>query len=243
MIKKVEGIVIREQDYSESSKIINILTKEYGIIGVIAKGAKRMKSSLRGVSGKLTYGYFHIYYKKDKLSDLISVDLINSFKNIKKDIIKISYTSYLIELVQQIVKEEPHEEVYKLLIDTITKIDEGYSPLVITNILELKLLSYLGVNPILDACAICGNKTDIITLSADKGGYVCINCYDNDRKVSQKAIKLIRMFYYVDIAKISKLEISDEVKREIDTFINDYYDKYTGLYLKSKKLLDNLIKL
>ena len=51
------------------------------------------------------------------------------------------------------------------------------------------------------------------------------------------------MFYYVDIAKITKLEISNEVKKEIDTFIDDYYDRYTGLYLKSKQLLTNLAKL
>ena len=37
-IEKVEGIVIGETNYSESSKILNILTKEYGIIGVMSKG-------------------------------------------------------------------------------------------------------------------------------------------------------------------------------------------------------------
>jgi DNA repair protein RecO (recombination protein O) len=45
------------------------------------------------------------------------------------------------------------------------------------------------------------------------------------------------MFYYVDISKIDKLEISEEIKKEIDTFLNEYYDKYTGMYLKSKDFL------
>jgi len=243
VIQKVEGIIIHEQDYSETSKIIKVLTKEYGIIGVIAKGAKRIKSNLRSTSGKLTYGYFHIYYKKNKLSDLITVDVINPFKNIKKDITKISYTSFIIELVEQIIKEEYHEKVYTLLINCIVKIDDGYDPLVITNILELKLLEYLGVKPMIDSCAICGNKDSIITISVDKGGYICSNCYRSEIKISDKSIQLIRMFYYVDVAKITKLDISDSSKKEIDKFLNDYYDKYTGLYLKSKKFLDNLLKL
>jgi DNA repair protein RecO (recombination protein O) len=243
MIKKVQGIVISEQDYSESSKIINIITKEYGLIGVIAKGAKRMKSSLRSVSGKLTYGYFHIYYKEDKLSDLISVDVINPFRNIKSDIMKISYTVFIIDLVKQLIREEYSEEIYDLLINAILKIEEGYDPLVITNILELKLLDYLGVRPMVDGCTICGSKTNIITLSGDRGGYICKECYQGEKMVSDKTIKLVRMFYYVDIAKITKLEISDEIKKEINTFIDDYYDRYTGLYLKSKKFLDNLAKL
>ena len=44
MIKKIEGIVVSEIDYKESSKIINVLTKEYGIIGFIARGTKQVKS-------------------------------------------------------------------------------------------------------------------------------------------------------------------------------------------------------
>ena len=46
------------------------------------------------------------------------------------------------------------------------------------------------------------------------------------------------MLYYVDISKITKLEISDEIAKEIDKFTNDYYDRYSGIYLKSKILLE-----
>ena len=65
-MKDVLGIILKERDYGESSKILDVLTKEYGIIGVISKGSKKLKSTLGGVSTKLTYGTFHIYYKEDK---------------------------------------------------------------------------------------------------------------------------------------------------------------------------------
>ena len=71
MIEKVEGIVLNERDYSETSKIIYVLTKEYGYISILAKGAKQMKSPLRSVTRKLTYGTFHIYYKPEKLVMLL----------------------------------------------------------------------------------------------------------------------------------------------------------------------------
>ncbi|MDD3821430.1 MAG: DNA repair protein RecO [Bacilli bacterium] len=240
MIKKVEGVIVGEYNYSESSKILKVITKEYGLISMIAKGARRLKNNLRAVSDKLTYGHFHIYYKEDKLSNLISVDVINVFKNIRRDIKSISYATFITELVQQVVKDEYNQEIYQILINSLLKIEAGFDPLVITNILELKMLEYLGVKPVLDNCAVCGNKKDIVTLSSRKGGYLCLDCYDGEKKVSQKAIKLIRMFYYVDIAKITKLSISDKVKQEIDLFIDDYYDCYTGLYLKSKQFLKDL---
>ena len=42
----------------------------------------------------------------------------------------------------------------------------------------------------------------------------------------------------MDISKITKLDIPSEVKRELDEFIDDYYDRYSGIYLKSKIFLE-----
>lgn len=240
---EVEGIVLTSQDYGDTSKIINVITKEYGIIGIIAKGCKSIKSNLRSVTDKLTYGIFNIYYKKDKLSILSSVDVIDNFKNIKKDISKISYATYLLELTGQVIKHSSKLEIYDLLINGLIKINEGYDPLVIMNIIELKYLDYLGVMPIIDSCSKCGSIYSIKTLSSDSGGYICSKCYKNEKMVSDKTIKLIRMYYYVDISKITKLEVSKDAKQEINSFLNEYYEKYTGLYMKSKNFINNLNKL
>lgn len=241
MIKEIEGIVISELDYKESSKIIKIITEE-GIISIIAKGARKLKSDIRNTTTKLTYGIFHMYYKEDGLSTLISVDIKDNFKNIKKDIKTVSYTSYLIELSTQVMKQNNNPSVYKLLVDSLKKINEMFDYEIITNILELKYLDYLGVMPIIDECSICGSKNSIATISGRDGGYICNNCLTNQPLVDEKTIKLIRMFYYVDISKISNLDISNKSILEISNFLDDYYDRYTGLYLKSKKLLKNINK-
>ncbi len=238
---EIEGIIISQTNYGETSKILNVLTKE-GIIGVMAKGCRQLKSPLRSVTDPLMHGLFQLNYKEDKLSTLRCVDTMNNFKNIKKDLLKISYAGYLLKLSSQVAKQMKNEMVYKLLIDSLVKIDEGYDPLVITNILELKYLDFLGVMPIVDKCAICGSTTGIETISADKGGYVCIKCIQRDKIVTDKTIKLIRMFYYLDIAKISKIEVSEISKSEINSFLEEYYEKYTGLFLQKKTFKDDLKK-
>ena len=48
---------------------------------------------------------------------------------------------------------------------------------------------------------------------------------------------MIRMYLYVEIKNITKLEVSDEVTHEINRFLDDYYDRYTGLYIKSKDFI------
>lgn len=236
-IKKVKGIIINDVNYSESSKILNIITDEYGKIGILSKGCRNLKSNLRSVSMKLTYGYFHIYYKENSLSTLIAVDIIDEFINIKKDLKKIGYAAYLLDLTNQVSKEANSFELFFLLEAALLKINLGFDPMIITNIVELKYLSFLGVMPTLDRCVLCGNDKQIITLNSDCGGYICSNCYNDEYIVDEKTTKLVRMFYYVDIAKIKELNINERNKQEINKFLECYYERYTGLYLKSKDFL------
>ncbi len=242
-IEQIEGIILSETNYSESSKILNILTKEHKTIGVISKGCRNLKSKLRSVSRKLIYGKFHIYYKENGLSTLISVDIINSFNNILTDLEKISYASYIIDLITQVSKQNDDSKLFDLLKSTLLKIEEGYNADILTSILELKLLDFLGVRPMIDNCAVCGSDKNIVTLDSNLGGYICANCINDQGIVSDKTIKLIRMFYYVDIEKITKLEVSNTVLKEINLFLDDYYDRYTGIYLKSKNFLKQIKKL
>lgn len=239
-IECVEGIILKETNYSESSKILNVLTKEYGLLGILSRGCRNMKSKLRSSSRKLIYANFNIYYKKNGLSTLISTDVINSYKNIVSNLDKISYATYIIDLTYQVIRQSDKKEIFDILRSSLEKIDEGLDEAVITSIVELKYLHYLGVMPNIDECSICGNKTNIITLSGKVGGLICSNCYNDEYLVKDITIKLIRMFYYVDIDKITKLQVKKDNLKEINRFLQEYYDEYTGLYLKSKKILEKI---
>ncbi len=243
MITKVEGIIVNETPYGDTSKIIHILTKDRGLIGVMCKGVKSLKSRLRALTIKFTYGFFYLYFKEDKLSILKDVDVIEDFKTIKNDILLISYLNYLTELTTQVYKQNKDNTIYNLYIASIKKLNSNLDPLVITNILELKYLPYLGVGLELDSCILCGNKTDIVTIDADIGGYICKNCYTNQIIVSKKTVQLIRMYYYVEIDSILHLKIDEKVVKEINFFINRYYERYTGLFLNSKKFLNKMLSI
>lgn len=242
-MKEVEGFIFNEIPYKETSKIINIFTKD-GIIGCIAKGAKSLKSNLRINTTKFTYGKFIIIEKNDKLNIITEASIINELKNIKSDLLLISYLSYIVELTNQIVKQtEDYESLYKLFIDTLLKLNDKLNPKVLTNIYELKVLDYLGVGINFNSCSKCGNTNDIVTINGDIGGYICKNCYNNEIIYDSKTLKMLRMYYLIDVSSISNLKISNQVILNIDNFINVYYDRYTGLYIHSKKFLKNIDKM
>lgn len=241
-IKKVEGIVVREIDYSNTSKIITVITKEHGSINLLAKGAKKITSNLRTLTSTFSYAEFQISYKPDKLSTLIAVDLKQNLNNIKSDIGAYSYASYITEIMIQITKQDFNERLYYLFINSLLKINEGYNPKIITNIFELQALSFLGIQPVLDKCIKCAAPA-VATFSVEAGGCLCRKCMDTEWVTSAKVLKLIGLLSYVDVGKITKLDIKPEVIEELNMFIDLYFEKYSGLYLKSKKSLKILTTL
>ena len=53
-------------------------------------------------------------------------------------------------------------------------------------------------------------------------------------------MKLLRLYNYVDISKITNLDIDEAVSNQISHIIEEYYDLYSGVYVKSKKMLKDL---
>ena len=241
MNTEVEGFVLTETPYGETSKIINVLTREYGLIGIMCKGAKSLKNRYRVPTMKLSYSRFNIIYKENKLSTLISADVINPLKTIKSDILLVSFLTYITELTNQVIKQSNEHKIYDDFIKIILKLENGLDPVVLTNILEIKYLEYLGVLFNLDECVICGDKKNIATFDPDKGGYICSNCLTNELIVDKKIIKMIRLYYYINIDSMKEIKVDEETKNTINKYLDLYYERYTGLYLNSKDFLKKLM--
>lgn len=232
---KTKGIVLTETPYSETSKILNVLTEDYGLIGIISKGSKNIKNKLRGVSNKMCYAEYTINYKEKGLSTLIEGSTINSFKNIYVDMKKAMYAFYLMDLTSQVLKENNNKEIFNLLVPALIKINDNLSPELISNIMEIKLLDYLGVSLNLEECSLCGNKDDLITIDITNGGVICKDCYTDGYIMNNKALHLMQLLKRIDIKKLNQLEITDdEIFKEIDKFIYEYYTSYTGIFIKKK---------
>lgn len=212
---KTKGIILSETPFQESSKILNILTEDYGLIGVLSKGCKTMKSKLRSLSNKMIYAEFVLSYKENKLSILTDGEILDSYKSIYTDFKKASYSFYIIDLVNQVLKENNNKNIFNLLQDTLNKIDNNYSCELLTSIIEIKLLQYLGV--------------EIDTNNLE------------EYNLNTKTINIINLFNNIEISTITKLELEDiNLYKELNNFIINYYDNYTGIYLKNKNKLINL---
>lgn len=246
MIQKCEGIVIRRTDYGENNKVITLYTREWGKIGVMARGASKPNSRFSAVTQLFYYGYF-VIQKSSGLGSLSQGEALSSFRHIRENIESTAYASYCIELLDKATDDrKPNPYIFELLYQTLNAIDEGYDPEVIKIIFEMKMLEVLGIPPVLDRCAECGETEGAFTFSIKAGGFLCHRCSSKDSyslPMKPHIIKLLRVFYYIDLSRLGNVSLKKETIHELNRIIDTYLEEYSGLYLKSKKFIQQMKKL
>lgn len=243
MLQKCEGIVIRTTDYGETNKIITIFTREMGKVGVMARGAKKPSSRLTSSTQLFTYGHF-LFQKSSGLGALQQGETISSMRGIREDIFLTAYASYIAELLDKSTEQrEPNPFLFELFSQTLQLLNEGVDPDILLHIFEMKIVNVLGLYPQLDSCVNCSSKDGTFHFSIRENGFICHRCFEIDPyrlQISQGAAKLLRLFYYFDLERLGKVTVKPETKAEIKTVIDSYYNEYSGLFLKSKKFLDQI---
>lgn len=243
MKQKVEGVVIRTTDYGETHKVITVMTKELGKIGVMARGVKKPKSKLSACSQVFIYGQFLIH-RRTGLGTLVQADVTESMRGIREDIEKTAYASLIIELTDKVVEDRSGSpELYNLLYKSLRAINEGKDGEVIMFIYQMKMLDLIGIKPFLDGCECCGSAKGSFAFSIRRAGYLCHNCLPTDPyhiRISSQTLKILRALYYVDIDRLRNISVKEQTKAEVKNVLNQYYEEYSGLYLKSLKFLSQI---
>ena len=246
MLQKCEGIVLRTTDYGETNKIVTLYTREWGKIGVMARGAKKPKSRLSAITQPFTYGSF-LLQKGSGLGNLQQGEIITPLRAIREDIFLTAYASYVVELTDKSTDEKKSNPfIFELLCQTLTYLNDGYDPEILKNIYEMKMLPVLGLHPILNQCAVCGSQEGQFSFSIREGGIICHRCLTKDPyhlKLSSATIKLLRIFYFFDLNRLGNISVKGETKAELKKVIDAYYNEYSGLFLKTKKFIEQLDQL
>ncbi|MGO4887218.1 DNA repair protein RecO [Anaerobacillus sp. MEB173] len=243
MLQKAEAIVIRTTDYGESNKILTLYTREFGKIGVMARGSKRPKSRLASLSQLFTYGTF-LFQKNSGLGLLNQGEIINSFRVIRNDLFHTAYAAYIVELLDKLTDDqERNPYLFELLCQTLTFINEEMDAEILTRIFEIKMLRVAGISPQLDCCARCSAQDGEFVFSIKEAGFLCHRCRHIDShslSISTSTAKLLRLFYHFDLQRLGNISVKEETRAQLKKVINTYYDEYSGLRLKSKRFLDQL---
>ncbi|HUS59874.1 MAG TPA: DNA repair protein RecO [Nevskiaceae bacterium] len=140
---KTEGVILKRINFGEADKILTIYSKHYGKIKALAKGVRKI-TSRKGGNVELFNQVIIFLARGRNLDILTEVQVLNSFKEWRKNLSKVGTAYYFCELVDKLTPEgQPNQAVFRLLKDSLNKIGQE-KRLGLTRAFEEKLLEELG---------------------------------------------------------------------------------------------------
>lgn len=242
---RVEGIVIRSMDYGEGNKIVTLLTDTNGKVGIIIRGAKKVRSRHGSLAQLFTHGHF-LYFRNSGLGTLTHGEIIESHHVLREQLDLAAYSSYAAELVDRALQDEDVGQfIYEQLKACLNAFVEGKDILVTIQLFEMKILQAAGYGPDFDECASCGNVNGPMAVSAQAGGVLCSRCAYKDAQaiaVSDGALKLLRLYRRMDLRRLGNVQVSDDTKKQLKAVMRLLMDTHIGIPLKSRSFLDQMDK-
>lgn len=201
MLTKDNAICIRATDFSETSQILTLFTRDAGKISAIAKGSKRAKSAFDGHVEVFSHG--SIVYsdsKRERLATLTEFEQAPGFTNLPADLFAMNCCLFAAELVNLLTDDyDPHPQLFDAFLRFLRDVNEKQKPLPLLILFQLTLLKEIGLMPILDACANCktpychsresGNPLQFY-FSSSANGFICADCepsFPDKIKLTKKA--------------------------------------------------------
>lgn len=239
-LEYIEGIVLKKIDYKESSNIVYIYTN-MGLRSVLVHGIKKAKSPYLNLCRVLNHVGLHVTGKD--LLTLRDGDVLRDFRDLKKDLEQFTYALHISELLYFFAN---HEHDHEKLLQFVLKIfqlceqkTEQYIPYM--NMIELKLLYLLGVNPMFQHCVSC-DRTDVLSFSIREGGMQCPDHFKREEiEVSQAAINLMMELYYHDLQNPQPFHYDNESLKELRLVLDKYYEYHLNFRSHSRNMLKGLI--
>lgn len=226
---RVSAVVLRHSDWGEADRLVTVYTPEQGLVRALAKGVRKITSRKGGHLQPFTHVSLQLSRGRD-LPVVAQVETINAFLPLHDDLVRMGYASYVVELLLRFSYEDEHGNpaLFKLLIDTLDRIEKQSDPWLAIRFYEMRLLDAVGFRPQLFQCVNC--EQEILPqnqfFSVAAGGALCPRCgmgLPNLSKISLEALKYLRHFQRSNYLDASRASPSLEVKKEVETLMLAYF--------------------
>lgn len=244
---KTEAIIIQSLDFGESDKLLTFLTKRYGKLKGIAKGAKKSKKRFVGTLDIFSYVNLNFFEKENLgLARIESLSLIESFSKIHASIEKVAYGSYFLELVNEMIAErEENQAIFTLLLYFLRLLNRETLNEDYLRIFEVRLLTLLGYQPQLEICLNCKEELnpDILNwFSLKKGGVICSKCHKDmeDLPISLGTSRILKAARNYPLSKIRRIRFTPQASKESRLILSNFVEYQLGKRLKSLQFLEKM---
>ena len=166
-------------------------------------------------------------YKGGSAYSLNSCETIEVFYNIRTDLDKLKYASFITKIINDVTTENQNTyRVLQLFLNTLYMISETEKDLnLIKSVFILRLLSIIGYRPIINECSNCKSKEDLFVFSFKDNGIKCKACGKQDKgaiEILPTTVDAIKYIILANPKKIFSFEVPEESIKELDIISKIY---------------------
>lgn len=234
--EKASAIVIRTVEFSETSLVVTLFTREFGKTGALAKGARRLKSPFESALDLLALCRIVFLHKSSDALDLLTeAKLLRRFRPAGRDLSGLYAGYYVAELLGELTDDDdPHPELFDLADETLAALAAGEPVAKRVVRFELGALRLLGHMPLLNACVECGAEitpAGRVAFGQLDGGVLCKACREGKKQVVLVSAGVLRAMAQLadpDGHAWRRLEIDSRSLGEMRGLLNHYFTQLLG---------------
>ena len=235
-----KGLILSSRNYKEKDKLVKIFTESSGKMMFYIKGIHRQNQplapALLPLLKQFISGIFEVkvcHFKQCQRCPRVST-------HPRRHLLS-GYGTYLLNLVDAAIEDHQYDpHLFQFTQQALQRMDQGDDAEIITNIFEVQILQRFGIAPIWTHCVVCGETKGKFDYSSKYGGVICERHWsmdDHRYHADPRAVYFVRMFSAISYDKISGIHLKEETKQAIRELIDQLYDEYVGIHLKSKSSL------
>ena len=197
MYLQTEALVLKTVDFSESSLVLTLFSRNHGKIRALAKGGRRIKGPFEFALDLMAHILVTYIPKRGDVLDLLTESkLVRRFRPGRGNFGGMYAGFYLIELLNEMtIEQEPMPELFDAAVVALSQLMAEKPVMPIVMRFEWQLLELTGHFPSFDFCVHCDDEIDHtqrrIAFGHIDGGVVCPNCLPGTRQVSVITPELI----------------------------------------------------
>jgi DNA repair protein RecO (recombination protein O) len=224
--QRVDAVILRHNDWGEADRLLVLFTSEMGKVRAVAKGVRKMRSRKAGHLEPFSRTTLLLARGRD-LWIVTQAEMQEAFQPIRESLIRTAYASYIIELLDRFSYEDgKNASVFRLLIDTLRRIEQEEDAFLAVRYFEIRFLDLLGFRPNLFECVECGKKIEPRDqfFSALQGGARCPACgfAAGSRPVSVKALRYMRHLQRSSYRDALRLNPPAHIREEMESLFHFY---------------------
>ncbi len=244
MIVRSDAVVLRAFDYSETSRIVTLLTRPHGVISVLARGARRPKSTFGSTLQPLSCIQAVYYFRPNRsLQTLSEASHLVRFTKLTADLERITLGLRALEISRAVIEEgEAHPLALELLIRTLAFINGAEErPGNALPWFQMRLAALLGFTPDIDREQVLALDDDGGMLDMETGAVVPKSMagdgsYPGNRGVraSRAALRAFAIFARTDIETAGRLTMDEPTRKATEALAESFLRTHTDAWMPER---------